>query len=63
MKDQIENAKTLLRELISRTKDFENLNAFRLYVLQHHTCNNDVDRATELIKRGKYLLIYTYQTA
>lgn len=53
VKDQIESVKTLLRELISRTKDFENLNAFRLFILQHHTCNNDVDQATKLIKRGK----------
>lgn len=58
MKDQLENVKTLLKELISRTKDFENLNAFRLFILQHHARNNDLDQAIKLIKQGKYLPTY-----
>lgn len=61
--ENIENRKTILEELISRTEDFQNLNALRLLILQHNTF--DVDKATELIKRGKcpslfieYLYIY-----
>lgn len=53
MNDQIEDVKTILKELIGRTKDFQSLNAFRLFVLQHNTY--DVDKAAKLIKRGKYL--------
>lgn len=47
----MEHVKTILKELIGRTKDFQNLNAFRLLVLQHNTY--DVDKATKLIKLGK----------
>lgn len=50
MSNQIEHVKTILKELVGRTKDFQNLNAFRLFVLQHNTY--DVDKATMLIKRG-----------
>lgn len=50
MSDQIEHVKTILKELVGRTKDFQNLNAFRLFILQHNTY--DVDKATMLIKRG-----------
>lgn len=53
MTDQIEHVKTILKELVGRTKDFQNLNAFRLFVLKHNTY--DVDKATMLIKRGKWL--------
>jgi len=53
MSDQIEHVKTILKELVGRTKDFQNLNAFRLFILQHNTY--DVDKATMLIKRGKWL--------
>lgn len=52
MSDQIEHVKTILKELVGRTKDFQNLNAFRLFILQHNTY--DVDKATMLIKRGKW---------
>lgn len=51
MADQIEDVKTILKQLISRTKDFQSLNAFRLFVLQHNTY--DVDKAVKLIKRGE----------
>uniref|UniRef100_A0A2S2NMA3 Protein doublesex n=1 Tax=Schizaphis graminum TaxID=13262 RepID=A0A2S2NMA3_SCHGA len=50
MSNQIEHVKSILKELVGRTKDFQNLNAFRLFVLQHNTY--DVDKATMLIKRG-----------
>jgi len=52
MSNQIEHVKTILKELVGRTKDFQNLNAFRLFILQHNTY--DVDKATMLIKRGKW---------
>jgi len=52
MSDKIEHVKSILKELVGRTKDFQNLNAFRLFVLQHNTY--DVDKATMLIKRGKW---------
>ncbi|KAF0758235.1 ataxin-2, partial [Aphis craccivora] len=44
MSDKIEHVKSILKELVGRTKDFQNLNAFRLFVLQHNTY--DVDKAT-----------------
>ncbi|XP_025200579.1 uncharacterized protein LOC112598365 [Melanaphis sacchari] len=50
MSNKIEHVKTILKELVGRTKDFQNLNAFRLFVLQHNTY--DVDKATMLIKQG-----------
>lgn len=47
----VKSMRNMLNELINRTKDFETLDAFRLFVLQHNTY--DVDKATKLIKRGK----------
>lgn len=48
--ENVESRKTVLEELISRTEDFQNLNALRLLILQHNTF--DVDKAAKLIKRG-----------
>eukprot|EP00102_Acyrthosiphon_pisum_P008119 XP_003244271.1 PREDICTED: bromodomain-containing protein 4 isoform X1 [Acyrthosiphon pisum] len=56
MSNQIEHVKTILNELVGRTKDFQNLNAFRLFILQHNTY--DVDKATMLIKRAHEELNY-----
>lgn len=47
----VKSVRNMLDELIDRTKDFESLDAFRLFVLRHNTY--DVDKATKLIKRGK----------
>lgn len=47
----MDQVKAMLKELIGRTKDFQNLNAFRLLALQHNTY--DVDKATKSIKRGE----------
>ncbi|XP_050438844.1 doublesex- and mab-3-related transcription factor A2-like [Adelges cooleyi] len=51
MSDPIEDIGSVLKELINRTKEFQNLDAFRLFILQHNTF--DVDKATKLIKRGE----------
>jgi hypothetical protein len=50
IEQNVEQVKAMLKEMIGRTKDFQNLNAFRLLVLQHNTY--DVDKATKSIKRG-----------
>ncbi|KAL4135138.1 hypothetical protein QTP88_006784 [Uroleucon formosanum] len=50
--DEIKHVRNILKELVNRTKDFQNLNAFRLFILQHNTY--DVDKATMLIKQGKW---------
>jgi len=49
-----QSMRTILKELIGRTRDFESLdNAFCLFVLQNNTY--DVEKATMLIKQGMYL--------